>query len=444
MAEMKMSGGRGRETGAEGHAVSRSCVAGMVKRAHSANLFEGLPRGLKPSRLTFPRFGISALWIDRDAHASNHNLENRILVMRIVFIAALCLIVAACSPAGDEEAETLASIVADEVTAVMEAQGFASVSAVLVTGDTHHIAHFGVLSDGRAPDNATLYDIGSITKTHTGLILAQAVGDGLIGLDDPVSDYLPGVQAAVFEREGVAATIRHLATHVSGMPQDLACAAPDMPPQARLDCFMAHDEADLRARLTDMALLDTPGSQYRYSNPGIRLLGYILEDVYDAPFEVLLERLVFARTGQVETLFSLNAEQYARWQIGSHENGLPVPDASGYFNPAGGLKSTAPDIARYLAFYLDDENALASRALTLLVGQSAGLGRAYVWNSFQLDTEGQYYHSGGTFGTSAWSSIYPRENLGIFLVTPYVSATAQGDLNGAANRIIARVRTLQR
>ncbi len=59
-----------------------------------------------------------------------------------------------------------------------------------------------------------------------------------------------------------------------------------------------------------------------------------------------------------------------------------------------------------------------------------------MWNTYRLDSEGQYYHGGGTFGTSAWISIYPDEKLGLFLVTPYASTTAQEQLNITSNEIV--------
>ncbi len=91
---------------------------------------------------------------------------------------------------------------------------------------------------------------------------------------------------------------------------------------------------------------------------------------------------------------------------------------------------------------MQEDNKLAERALTLLAGERDGLGRAFIWNTFQLDTEGQYYHGGGTFGTSSWVSLYKRKKLAVFLVTPYVSASMQEELNDVSNRIIKRSRQI--
>lgn len=360
------------------------------------------------------------------------------------FLAILAVVSsAACATSSVKQQgidQAISHIVVQEIDALRSNTELDTVSAVVVTGDTSHEFHFGQLDNAAKPTSRTLYDIGSITKTHTGLLVAMAFQDGLIDLDDDVAQYVPEFVPVRIEGSDAPVTIRHLLTHVSGLPTDIACGETALRPQARLDCFMAHDQADLLARIRDTELLSEPGSEYLYSNAGIRILGLVVERVYQEPYDLLLKRLVFAKTGQEDTHAFLTDEDRDRWQIGAHENGEPTPDASAYFNPAGGLKSTTADMSKYLSFWLDETNILAAEASRQLVGESDGLGRAYVWNTFRMDTEGQLYHGGGTFGTSSWISIYPREKLGIFLVTPYVSQTAQGELNVAANRIVARLR----
>ncbi|WP_370583544.1 serine hydrolase [Pedobacter sp. ASV12] len=74
----------------------------------------------------------------------------------------------------------------------MKQPGYTAVSGVIyLNGKAHHF-HFGQLQNGKKPNNHTLYEIGSITKTYTGLLLAQAVNDHKIGLDDDVRTYLDG------------------------------------------------------------------------------------------------------------------------------------------------------------------------------------------------------------------------------------------------------------
>lgn len=324
----------------------------------------------------------------------------------------------------------------EEVNKLLSTSEMTALSVTVVTEDVVNTYHFGEFIDGSKPSDTTIYDVGSITKTHVGLVLAQAVSDGLVGLDTPVSQYLDSINNDALTFQDTAITVRHLATHTSGLPTDLSCTSVALTPDERLTCFNNHDDEDLLRVLNEYKLKKIPGRQYQYSNAGIRVLGLILEELYDTTLEKLLQVIVFKSTGQNETYTFLTENQRDSWRLGSHENGLPTPDASSYFNAAGGLKSTAQDMGKYISFYLKDDNKLAKKALTLLAGEEDGLGRAYMWNTFRLDSEGQYYHGGGTFGTSAWISIYPKEKLGIFLVTPYASETAQQQLNMASNNII--------
>ena len=83
------------------------------------------------------------------------------------------------------------------------------------------VVGYGRLSatDERVPDGDTVFEIGSITKVFTGILLAQAVVNGEVKLDDPISMYLPeGVTAP--EYEGRSITLLDLATHTSGLPRD--------------------------------------------------------------------------------------------------------------------------------------------------------------------------------------------------------------------------------
>ena len=369
---------------------------------------------------------------------STHLKKRKRLRLFTVFIA--CVFGLGCTKPNITKQYKQVEIVDEEVGKLISNAKISAVSVAFVTEGVVSTYHYGEFSDGSSPSDNALYDIGSITKTHVGLILAQAVSDGLIELDAPISRYLDRVNKEALQYQGVEITVRHLATHISGLPTDLSCDGANLLPDERLTCFIAHDDENLINILNGYTLQEKPGNRYRYSNAGVRLIGIALEELYNAPIEQLLKRYVFKFTGQIETYAHFSESERARWIRGVHENGLPTPDASDYFNAAGGLKSTVPDMGRYLSYYLNSDNEIAEKALTLLAGDEDGLGRAYIWNTFRLASEGQYYHGGGTFGTSAWISIYPRERLGIFLVTPYVSDSAQEQLNITANTIIEKYR----
>ena len=89
---------------------------------------------------------------------------------------------------------------------------------------------------------------------------------------------------------------------------------------------------------------------------------------------------------------------------------------------------------------MESQDAAVKQSLNLLTEKNNRLGRAYVWNTFQYNTANpMFYHSGGTFGFSSWIALYPKKNIGIFLVTNVSTSDAQEKLNQISNRIIDKI-----
>lgn len=326
--------------------------------------------------------------------------------------------------------EAILEAVAPEITTLMADPRIRSVSGAVVQARGVHTFHYGRLPSGEVPNDRTLYEIGSLTKTFTGLLLAQAVLEGRLDLDAPVTRYLPEIAPAQLRRNGKAVTLRHLATHMSGLPTLLACEDRDAP-DARMACLATHDDQDFMAHLGRVELRSDPGVAYLYSNAGARLIGLLLERVYGAPYPDLIRQRVLSRISDPNIRCDFSAED--RGRLAMSERATTTCDG------AGGLLASAPDLGRYLTLYLADMDAAAVRATTPLLQQDQ-FGRAYLWNTFRPETEGQLYHGGGTFNTSSWISLYPREGVGVFLVTPNVDEGVQRTLNERANAIAERVR----
>jgi len=143
-------------------------------------------------------------------------------------------------------------------------------AAVLFENGTTRIVTAGVArADGPAIAADTEFEIGSVTKTFTALLLADAVVGGRVRLDDPVTRY---VDAPGLARDGKAVTLGQLATHSSGLPRLPRNLAPANP----ADPYADYDAAKLMAFLAGDVLQRTPGSAYEYSNLGAGLLGYAL------------------------------------------------------------------------------------------------------------------------------------------------------------------------
>ena len=140
----------------------------------------------------------------------------------------------------------------------------------VIDGQRSQIVTFGRLDNGQRLDEDTQFEIGSITKTFTALMLAQLVRSGSVRLDEPVATLLDGWQ--VPSRDGKPITLEELATQRSGLPQ-----LPDnFAPADRGNPYADYGPRQIEAFLSHYALTRAPGVQYEYSNVGFGLLGYAL------------------------------------------------------------------------------------------------------------------------------------------------------------------------
>src|ERR1700733_12888136 len=113
----------------------------------------------------------------------------------------------------------------------------------VVDGDHSEVVGFGTLDNGKAPDGDTVYEIGSITKTFTATLLAQAVLAGRVTLDPPVARLLPDFK--IPSRGGKEITLGQLGTQHSGLPR----LPSNLLPKDGADPYVDYDAAKLKAFL---------------------------------------------------------------------------------------------------------------------------------------------------------------------------------------------------
>ena len=161
---------------------------------------------------------------------------------------------------------------------LLEDKRFHSVSTAVLKDGESTIKHFGELTIGKGnkPNDSTLYELASVTKTFTGYIAAKAVIDQKINLDDDIRIYLSESYPNL-EFKGEPITIKHLITHTSGFP--------NMP-------IKSENKEAFFEGLKLINIETKPGEVYSYSNTAPELTAYILEKVYQKPFEELVTEFV--------------------------------------------------------------------------------------------------------------------------------------------------------
>jgi CubicO group peptidase (beta-lactamase class C family) len=190
----------------------------------------------------------------------------------------------------------------------------------------------------------TLFDIGSLTKTLTTLLLAQMADDGIVNLNDPIEKYLPAtVKVPMFNGQHI--TLGNLATHTSGLP--------DNPPNMPLTGpgFQKYTFEQMYQALSNIQLTRAPGSVYNYSNFGMALLGDILASKAGMPYEQLVIDRILNILGMDSTRITLSDQLKLRLAAG-HFNGVELPTTIENplpLAPAGSFRSTASDMAKYLS-----------------------------------------------------------------------------------------------
>lgn len=180
-------------------------------------------------------------------------------------------------------------------------QGTAIVVGVIEPQGNRVISCGTMRDDGPPVDGDTVFEIGSITKVFTCLVLATMVERGEAALNDPVSRYLPeGVK--VPERGGKQITLQDLATHTSGLPREPSNYSCPTDWSQPLHDYSAEE---LYAFLQEHELTRDIGVQFEYSNLGVALLGHTLECCTGADYETLAKTRILGPLGMNDTGISL-------------------------------------------------------------------------------------------------------------------------------------------
>jgi len=266
-------------------------------------------------------------------------------------------------------------------------------------------------------DENTVFEIGSITKTFTGTLLAIAVRRGEISLDDPISKYLPKtVKNPSFA--GKEITLLDLATQSSGLPSLPTNFAPAdwNNPYADYTFRQTYDF------LSGYQLLREPGAKYEYSNFGMGLLGHVLSLRAGLSYEQLVKTRILVPLGMNETTITLSPVLKARMAQGYDEKGETISNWDFLtFEGAGALRSTAKDMAKFVRANI----GLWKNDLTLPINdahksQRDANGRMKIglaWHILPASSGDIVWHNGGTGGFRSFAGVNEAQKKGIVVLS---------------------------
>ena len=279
---------------------------------------------------------------------------------------------------------------------------YQSIALVLMDHDERAEWMFGdVAAGGAKPVAADAFEIGSTTRSFTGLLFAQALVSGKVRIDDPLGKYFPEVHFA--DARLAAATLGQLATHRAGLPS----VPSNLFPRDVDDPYVTYDGAALQAYLSH-AHLDKEIGAYRYSDLGVALLGEALARAYRTDFRALLGREILEPLAMNGTGFGVVPRL-----LEGHRDGEPVPHwQHQLLAPAAGLRSTLSDLAQFAAVQLRPDPSRL-RAAILLARQARGAAgggeTSLAWQIIPVASDGQnwplLWQAGTTGGFASFVGV---------------------------------------
>lgn len=284
------------------------------------------------------------------------------------------------------------------------------------------------------PDGRTLFEIGSVTKTFTGQMLAQAVMEGRLRVTDPIRLYLP---QDVLTKDSPLAWVSFLdlATHTSGLSE----APSNLPSKDPRNPMAGYSTALLLDYLRTAKPISPVGRDFYYSNTAAGLTGYILARLWDTDYETLVKTRLCAPLHMVDTTITLSPEQAVRMTHGHDAQGNVVPnwDVTG-LEGAGAFRSSAEDLLTYAAANLGILSTPLLPAMKLAqlprkhVSSIPTLYVGLFWNVMNFGGKEYVLHAGRSGGYFVLVLLSPEDETAVVLLSD-----SEGDFSDLGWKLLA-------
>jgi serine-type D-Ala-D-Ala carboxypeptidase/endopeptidase len=342
-------------------------------------------------------------------------------------VSALVLVVSGCerkpgdgaSPAPVPSAAPLEERVAGIVQPVVE-HGWAQAVMVgtLKDGEERYFGFGAIDRDGTAPDADTVFEIGSVTKVFTAIVLADLAARGEVALDDPVAWHLPD-DFNLPKPGGKPITLEALAAHTSGLPVIAANFWEDGDSIFDNDTggrrWAGYSAARLRAFLANPAPPVNDSRPYIYSNLGAGLLGHALSRRAGQPIEKLIHSRICEPLGMTSTGTDVPLST-----PGHNADGVPVQPwvlGESILGGAFALRSSCRDLIRFARANLGDGAGDLAGALTESHRPRADINPAErTALGWRVNVNGVIYTTGATGGYRCALSIHPPTKSAIVIL----------------------------
>ena len=264
---------------------------------------------------------------------------------------------------------------------------------------------------GPTVDGGTVYEIGSITKGFTGLLLAQMVQKGELALEDRLTQYLPD-SVEVQEMDGMPITLLDLATHRSGLPRMPANFAPKDP-------LNPYTDYSVKQMYASLGQYTSTGKAFAYSNLGAGLLGQVMARRAGKSYEELIIERICRPLGMNDTRMTLSADMRRRLAPPFDAAGKPagnwdIPTLAG----AGALRSTVDDMLIFIEAQIGLRPTSLDSAIAMSLQRRGDIGDgggiALGWH---IGSGGVIWHNGQTGGYHSYAAFDTRKRVGVVILS---------------------------
>ena len=336
---------------------------------------------------------------------------------RIWFSAILLGVAASMTAAAAVDDQALRALLVERV----DARKWGTAIVVGISSpEGRRVVSYGTLAlnDGRKVDGATVFEIASLTKVFTALVLADMARRQQLALDAPVSTCLPA-GTRIPQHGGMQITFIDLATHSSALP----LRPTNLASQTALNKYAGYTVEQLYQGLATFQLPRDPGAAFEYSNWGFGLLANALGHCAGKTYEALLAERVTRPLGMRDTTFGPTGAARSSLAAAYDSKLQPVPnEGTGALNGAGGLYSTVNDLLEFIELFLGrGPQPLAAAAATLLEPRRPGDGpdtqMGLGWRVTTSNGVQTVWSSGRADGYRAFMGFDPRARVAVVALT---------------------------
>ncbi len=299
----------------------------------------------------------------------------------------------------------------------------------------------------------SVFEIGSVTKIFTSLLLSKLVLNFTVDLDQPISSYKPEYRRAL-SYNGKEVTFRHLSTHLSGLPRENMKKIRQRMKEHKGEKdnpykYFTHE--DFNQFFIDFDLKREIGEKWRYSNIAVGLLGNTLAEILGVTYEEAITSQILEPLDMWDTFITGNTEQAQRYVKAYNKKGKEIPPLLlPAMNGAGALKSTVHDMLKLLEYQMNirdnplkEEIEFTHRIHSKTQWKDFNMGLGWIieqkkWSSFPI-----IYHTGGTKGFHTYCGFIKERQMGIVIcstiqIRPLRLIKMLLSLTGTVNEDIAK------